>query len=158
MVDRGNILIHFSGFLVGSCINEKEGYVLPTWARKITCLRFATESSSRHQSKSEEVWPNIAIYSQVFAFRKFIPLDGSLEFKRIWLIQMYIIMASGMEVAEARVGWNFKRMSFGAFLYRYLCFWRLMATSAADFSTYVTFMQVDTINYGTKMAPLWLSL
>ena len=30
----------FSGFSVGLCINEEEGYLLPTWARKITCQRF----------------------------------------------------------------------------------------------------------------------
>ena len=30
----------FSGFSVGFCINEEEGYLLPTIARKITCRRF----------------------------------------------------------------------------------------------------------------------
>ena len=31
---------YFSGFSVGFCINEEEGYLLPTIARKITCRRF----------------------------------------------------------------------------------------------------------------------
>ena len=30
----------FSGFSVGFCINEEEGYLLPTVARKIICRRF----------------------------------------------------------------------------------------------------------------------
>ena len=30
----------FSGFSVGFCINEEEGYLLPNIARKITCRRF----------------------------------------------------------------------------------------------------------------------
>ena len=30
----------FSGFSVDSCINEEEGYLLPTLARKISCQRF----------------------------------------------------------------------------------------------------------------------
>ena len=30
----------FSGFSVGFCINEEEGYLLPTIARKITCRCF----------------------------------------------------------------------------------------------------------------------
>ena len=30
----------FHGFSVGFCINEEEGYLLPTIARKITCRRF----------------------------------------------------------------------------------------------------------------------
>ena len=30
----------FSGFSVGFCINEEEGSLLPTIARKITCRRF----------------------------------------------------------------------------------------------------------------------
>ena len=45
-----------------------------------------------------------------YVFRKSIPLDGSLEIKRlsvifcVWLLQMDIIIASGMGVAQARVG------------------------------------------------------
>ena len=35
----GNV-ITFSGFSVGFCINEEEGYLLPTTARKITLPTF----------------------------------------------------------------------------------------------------------------------
>ena len=31
----------FSGFSVGFCINEEKDYLLPTWARKITCWHLA---------------------------------------------------------------------------------------------------------------------
>ena len=40
----------FSGFSVGSCINEEKGYLLPTWDWKITYWH-STECSSRHQGK-----------------------------------------------------------------------------------------------------------
>ena len=39
----------FSGFSVGSCINEEEGYLLPTWARK-QLANTSTECSSLHSS------------------------------------------------------------------------------------------------------------
>jgi len=42
----------FSGFSVGCCINREKGYLLPTWAQKITCRRF----NWMLQSSSGQKW------------------------------------------------------------------------------------------------------
>ena len=49
----------FSGFLVGSCISEEEGYLLPIWCWKITCWCFdwmlKSSSAWKHSAKHRQV-------------------------------------------------------------------------------------------------------
>ena len=49
--------------LTSSCINEEDGYLLPTWAQKITCRHFNWMLQLIIRVKVKEVWTNSAIYS-----------------------------------------------------------------------------------------------
>ena len=48
-------LVTFSGFSVGFCINEEEGYLLPTTARKITLPTFRLNAPVVIRAKVKEV-------------------------------------------------------------------------------------------------------
>ena len=55
-----------SGFSVGSCTNEQEGYLLPTWVS----ASISTECSSHHQGESEKVWTKCYYYVYSHALLK----------------------------------------------------------------------------------------
>ena len=58
LADIFNCFSHLSGFSVGSCMNEEEGYMLPTWARKITSRLF----DWMLQSSSGQKWRSVNKY------------------------------------------------------------------------------------------------